>query len=522
MIATNLSILNDLHAIAIAKYQIEIWLLKFEELYLYQDKIFIIDLEQNSLSFTVEFGKLIFSFWTDDRSECWRVVSYELAEDSLKFSVITPLGDYKNFILLTDHYGVDNGIDRDLVKQGLVKLDYLKTLAELIKAWQINIEILRCRTGRNDRYGYRSHFARWLFALYGRKIAGISLANGRDEHNDASLISEGINWVQSLLKQRVSIKELFIFAPLHLCELIAERLTVINSDHLIIRLFEIDINQYHIAYITPFDQGELALRFAWDSRLPKRVFFEPPSNFIKLAEKIKPIDPSIIEIHQHPWKREWWIEINGLRVVRAHYHRLPVIEFGVDQQTILTVENELCCIKLIEDVVQLRIGNSDNRQHQYYRILAESWLASLVRRDINKLDNRLIPDYIYSQVPVSKRNITKFLDLLAVRDDGQLVIIELKTSEDRELIFQGLDYWLRVEWHRKRGDFSRQGYFNGLVLKDSPAWIYLVAPTLRFHKGFSTLARYVDIDVPLFQIAINDQWRSGLKIFSRELISRKE
>ena len=37
------------------------------------------------------------------------------------------------------------------------------------------------------------------------------------------------------------------------------------------------------------------------------------------------------------------------------------------------------------------------------------------------------------------------MDLLALRQDGRLVVIELKVSEDREHVLQGADYWRRVE-----------------------------------------------------------------------------
>lgn len=50
--------------------------------------------------------------------------------------------------------------------------------------------------------------------------------------------------------------------------------------------------------------------------------------------------------------------------------------------------------------------------------------------------------------------IARPIDLLTLRHDGRLAVIELKVSEDREHVFQGVDYWRRVEAHRRRGHIS--------------------------------------------------------------------
>jgi hypothetical protein len=49
---------------------------------------------------------------------------------------------------------------------------------------------------------------------------------------------------------------------------------------------------------------------------------------------------------------------------------------------------------------------------------------------------------------------------LALRHDGRLVVIELKVNEDREHVFQGVDYWRRVEAHRRRGHISAAKLFG--------------------------------------------------------------
>jgi hypothetical protein len=97
-------------------------------------------------------------------------------------------------------------------------------------------------------------------------------------------------------------------------------------------------------------------------------------------------------------------------------------------------------------------------------------------------------------------------------------VIEIKSSADPDLPFQALDYWLAVERHRKNGDFQRHGYFNGVMLKDEPALLILVAPLLAFHK---TLARMVSVfpaEIPLFQIGLNQAWKREMKVLHRQAL----
>jgi hypothetical protein len=150
----------------------------------------------------------------------------------------------------------------------------------------------------------------------------------------------------------------------------------------------------------------------------------------------------------------------------------------------------------------------------------ERLLEAIIRRDVRAIDPTLDARYVYSQVPVYRGERRAFIDLLAATGEGNLVIIELKVSEDAEFPFQGLDYWLRVEWHRRRGDFERRGYFKTLKLADAPPLVYLVAPLLRFHGTTRLIARSIAKRVPVYRIGINEDWRSGVRVRLMERLNR--
>jgi hypothetical protein len=110
------------------------------------------------------------------------------------------------------------------------------------------------------------------------------------------------------------------------------------------------------------------------------------------------------------------------------------------------------------------------------------------------------------------------VDLLALRQDGRLAVIELKTHEDREHPLQGADYWLRVEQQRRRGHLAAARLFGPHEIADEPALVYLVAPLLSFHRDFNTLAALLHPDIEAFRFDLNEDWRAGVRVSRRSRV----
>src|SRR5205085_7623691 len=140
-----------------------------------------------------------------------------------------------------------------------------------------------------------------------------------------------------------------------------------------------------------------------------------------------------------------------------------------------------------------RSVDAPNKRHEYYRAAPEAWLESILRRNIGLLDANLILSPIYNQFRSSNDKI----DLLALRKDGRLVIVELKTQPDREMIFQAADYWRKIELQRRRGILAAADLFEGREIMDKPALIYLAAPAWSFHRDFEFFARCLSPEIEL-------------------------
>jgi hypothetical protein len=98
----------------------------------------------------------------------------------------------------------------------------------------------------------------------------------------------------------------------------------------------------------------------------------------------------------------------------------------------------------------------------------------------------------------------------------RLVVIVLKASEDFLTPVEAVDYWLRVRHHLGDGGFPSFGYFAGVELDPQPPLIELAVPGLRFHRATDMLLRYWSPEIHLTQIGLNENWRRGPQVVSRQ------
>jgi len=193
--------------------------------------------------------------------------------------------------------------------------------------------------------------------------------------------------------------------------------------------------------------------------------------------------------------------------------------FGIDRahRCLLDESTSNDWQNLLHDLHQHRSASAQDHRHAFYRAAPEAWLESLLRRDITRLDPGLIIAPLHAQFRTARgaKLGTRPIDLLALRQDGRLVVIELKVSEDREHVLQGADYWRRVEAHRRRGHIARAKLFGARAIRDEAPLVYLVAPTLRVHPAFQTLAQCISADIEIYRFDINEDWRTGVRVMRR-------
>ena len=241
---------------------------------------------------------------------------------------------------------------------------------------------------------------------------------------------------------------------------------------------------------------------------------------LKFPESIEPSAAAQKIIEMAPAKIDLNVSKNGetLRFLGMPFARVRTIMgrekawFGVGKERKSIDEPAKRAFRELRDQLELhRSAEPPSKRHDWYRLASEAWLESILRRNINLLDPNLILSPIYNQFRSSNDKI----DLLAIRKDGRLAIIEIKTSPDRDTIFQAADYWRKVELQRRRGVLAEARLFGSIEIADTPSLIYIVAPALSFHFDFEYFARTLNPEIELWRWELHEDWRREIKVVGR-------
>ena len=255
---------------------------------------------------------------------------------------------------------------------------------------------------------------------------------------------------------------------------------------------------------------EWTLSSVWREK-PRKLSIPSEVRLSKTLTQIIEIEPDAIDTIRS--KQGETARFNGLPFARIRSlmgHERSWFGVGKQRRPLLP-ENIQDLAGLVDELDRFRRHDSPNPRHRYYRMAPELWLESILKRDIRRLDANLILSPIYNQF----RSSTDKIDLLALRRDGRLVLIELKTSPDREAVFQAADYWRKIELQRRRGVLAKARLFGELQIKDEPTLVYIVAPGLSFHHKFEYFARILAPEIELWRFELHEEWRREIKVIAR-------
>ena len=236
------------------------------------------------------------------------------------------------------------------------------------------------------------------------------------------------------------------------------------------------------------------------------------------------MDLAPAEIRRYPRFQEYdSLRLRGLEFARVEGLDRDRITFGVGtQRHELTADNLEALEALVEGILYFRRADTPNAHHPLYRMQAERWLESSILDRCGHLFPELAPGSLYSQIPVYLGDRQGRVDILGADKEGTLVVMELKVSEDVGLPLQALDYWGRVIEHNQMGDFEKRGYFSEVRLNRERPRIYLVSPVFSFHDTTETILEYVDPGIEIWKIAVNVDWRCGVKVLSRTRVKGRQ
>jgi hypothetical protein len=338
-------------------------------------------------------------------------------------------------------------------------------------------------------------------------------------HEADAVLASALAWWSRLEEQQAGRKRfeaatrLRLVAGRVLSKQLSERLALLREEvRTHISLHETDETFENLSPVeTP--TLEQLLDAAPRARLPAA-----PLPLSETAARLVALAPRQVDVIRA--RRGETLRFNGLPFARVR--RLPDGERvwfgppGSRQKLLLDEMSWPRLVKLLDELAEHRSAAAADARHAFYRAAPEAWLESLLRRDITRLDPGLVVSPLHAQFRAPREAAAaRPVDLLALRRDGRLAVIELKVAEDAALPLQGADYWRRVEAHRRNGDIRRARLFGDLEIADAPPLVYLVAPALRFHRSFAQLARLVSPRIETYRFDINEDWRGGVRVVRR-------
>jgi len=472
-------------------------------------------LRRDEIDVAVTRRRLMLSCWTEQGTRLWRVIGWEWNGQLLALEVSRKLGAEELLIELiprTSAKAINSTIRAARQRR-------CEQLARLAASTLFGSVVERLSLSRGTKPSQPGRFAQVLLKTRRERIAVTGPVVSSQPSAVDAFLSSSLLWFRRA-SDRVNppyVTQLWLIVTPELLKPLLYRVALLRGGlRSIIKVFTVDEGLTLLTEAACPDKDDL-----WRKRL---AHFPPvaAASASELSLAIVAQAPEAIDIvHSRHGETLRYFGLPFARV-RSLLGRQKVW-FGIDRahRQLLDESTANEWQNLMNDLCEHRSASAQDHRHAFYRAAPEAWLESLLRRDITKLDPGLIIAPLHAQFRTARgaKLGIRPIDLLALRQDGRLVVIELKVSEDREHVLQGADYWRRVEAHRRRGHIARAKLFGARTIRDEAPLVYLVAPTLRVHPAFQTLAQCISSDIELYRFDINEDWRSAVRVMRRERIN---
>ena len=466
-------------------------------------------LQNDEIEITLERGKILFGFLDENGFQTWRAVEFRETKGEILLELTRNFDKERTKIRLVPR--ISAGELKESIE--LERLEKAGKIACLLISDIENAKLVRVALNKES-----GRFAQIFFENQsGRQTAALTDVSGAA--TPEILLSTAILWLSRLERRRKK--------PVETVWILAEKkqLKKIRKLHALLKenwkkridLREISHRDAVSSESKITKHPPPGLRHLWREKPQKISLTENPIKS-RTAQEIIKLAPEKIDVIFT--KQGETLRFEGLPLARVRIiSGAEKCWFGIEREKrILNEQSREDFFDLMENLQTYRRFDSPNKRHALFNLAPESWLEAMLRRNIKRLDANLILSPVYNQFRAESGKI----DLLALRRDGRLIVIELKVAPDREMIFQAVDYWRRIELNRRSGNLRQAKLFGDLVIADAPAICYLAAPTLSFHRDFNFLARTVSPEIEIYRFDLAENWRENLRVLRREKINSHE
>lgn len=470
----------------------------------------------DSFSLASRGSALTIECWSDTRNLVRRVVRVRLERAGRLELEVERFGGRTGPLTLVD---LDRATNRDAARRGS-RLKYRERFRQSLHRQFPDWHIVEVTTEPDLEHSLSPSYPRAYLRKGSAGLAAIGAAE--DNLSPDGALTFGLIWLDYLRSReaKVNVEGLAIFLPVGMEATTCHRVRYLNPSAARYAVFVHDPAGWEDC-VQPDDYTNLQTRL----ELCRQPLADSGEAMMALAERVTSV--SGVEPRARP-DGSVSFAVHGLEFARVsgddvsfgidHKHRAtidPRFESDGTLANSYAVEIE----SLARGLCAMRNANAADRRNPLYKRHPEAWLESQIRSDIEAIDATLLPSPVYGQVPEFAGGDRGILDLLAVDRDGRLAVIEVKAAADIHLPFQALDYWMRVKWHMERGEFAKNGYFQGISLSAEPPRLVLVAPALEWHPSNEGVLRYMARGLDILRLGVGLEWRRDLVVMFRSPIA---
>ncbi len=464
--------------------------------------------QKTEIEITFERNKTLFSFLDDKGFQTWRIADFQTKNNEISLNLTRNFEKERTKIRL-----VPRVLAKDLSDSvELARLEKANKIAALLRETFPKIKLVRVELNKEN-----GRFAQIVFENPNGKQTAV-LADVSENLTPEILLSTAILWLVKLQNRKKNPSEtIWIVGEKQQAKKL-QKLHALLKENWKAKILIKEISRQTAQAQSEIlkDLPRLQITDLWRGKASEIKSAES-SSLSETAQKIIEFSPE--EIDAVFSKHGETLRFNGLPFARVRkIFDEEKVWFGFEKsRRILSESNFDELLELIENLRAFRRFDSPNKRHVLFETAPEAWLEANLRRNIKLLDANLILSPIYHQFRAERDKI----DLLALRKDGRLVIIELKTATDREMIFQTADYWRKIELQRQTGNLQKAKLFGDAEIADAPTICYTVAPTLSFHRDFDFLASTIADEIEIHRFNLAENWRENLKVLERHEIGKK-
>lgn len=489
----------------------------------------LFDLRLARISVATEHGHCVLHVWSEERDLVRRVVEVTPRKTGLRLHVLR-MGQTKPQTIELHPQQRRLPSQRDTTRARFIPL-----LERLLPRYFPDYEVESLRTAMDLERSFGPAYARGLMVRGSSAWALIAINGEESQAQVDGVLTLGVLWLHHCREHssgRRTLEGLRVIVPRGRAAVTAARMAWMNERAAAWELYELDEKLEELFLRDHKNQGNL------DSRLMHAPNMHAAlERFHPAVERVRAMLPPGAAAQMEVVFRsgsEVGLLWNGLEFARIQtsvgensFTRSEEILFGSGAKAErLTEESAPKLAAMVAELVARRTA-AGNKRDALYRQQPERWLESMLRRSPDAIDAMIEVETMYAQVPAFSAADRAVLDLLAVRRDGRLVVIEIKADEDLHLALQALDYWIRVHQHQResapavgtlpaQSNLQRFGYFTGHTLRPDAPLLYLVAPALRIHPANEIVLRYLSPQIDWTLIALDERWREKLRVVFRK------